>query len=76
MSALVRLMEKITGRPHQHKNADMVGDATAKLLATTDNFSKKLRPYSEAADPLSMLFEDIQNQKRGGSGNAGTKFFS
>lgn len=81
MSIFVRLVEKVTGRPHQHHNADMVSHATTRLLAAADNFSRQIKPYSEANDPLTMLFNDIREQRKtseGGDGNrnSGPKLFS
>lgn len=76
MSALVRLFEKFAGKPHEHRNADMVAAATANLINAAETFSNRIKPYAEAANPLEMLMEDIKAQRREGDGNAGPKFFT
>lgn len=72
MSLLVRIIETLTGRPHQHHNAEMVSAATRNLLATTANFSKKIEPYSLQEFPLDALIHDIKNQRKRAQGNNGT----
>lgn len=71
MSVAIRLWEKLTGRPHEHHNARMVHDATSKLLEANANFFARIKPYSEAEDPLAMLLKDALNQR--GRGNGSTK---
>lgn len=60
---LVRIWEAVTGRQHQTRNADMVRTATIRLLDTADEFCEKVQSYSEAGDPVDMLFEDIKRQR-------------
>lgn len=76
MSLLVRIMETLTGRPHQHHNAEMVSEATRNLLATTDNFNKSIEPYSMEDSPLDALIHDIKTQRRSRRTNGTSKFHS
>lgn len=62
---LYRLWETVTGRPHEKRCEDMVREATNRLIRAADNFSEKvIKPYSQSDDPVKMLFEDIERQRR------------
>jgi hypothetical protein len=73
MTILVRLFEKLTGKPHQHRNAQKVAAAVGDLRRDVSALSSKLRPYTEADDPLVALMTDVFNQRqmRNGHDRAG-----
>lgn len=66
MGFLVRLFEKITGRPHRHDDAAMVSAAAHDLTDSIRELSATLRPYNEKNDPLVALMRDVLNNRRRG----------
>jgi hypothetical protein len=64
MTAFIRLLEKITGRPHRHGNARMVSEAADGLRREVRELSDTLHPYAEADDPLVALMTDLFNQRQ------------
>jgi hypothetical protein len=64
MTILVRFFEKLTGNPHQHRNARKVAAAVGDLRHDVSALSLKLRPYAEADDPLVALMTDVFNQRQ------------
>lgn len=73
MSVFVRLMEKLTGRPHQHRTAQKVSEVTADLREDVQMLAVRMRPYVEADDPLVALMTDVYNQRQlrnGGNGSS------
>lgn len=73
MGWAVRLMEKITGTPHRHENAQRVSVAAAELTESTRQLSASLMPYLESDDPLVALMTDVFNKRQMGS-HAKTEF--
>jgi len=73
---LTRIWETFTGRPHETRNADQVRTATIRLLDTADDFIEKVNLYSEAVDPIDMLFEDIKRQRETARRNDESEFRS
>jgi hypothetical protein len=64
MTILVRLFEKLTGKPHQHRNAQKVAAAVGDLRRDVSALSSRLRPHAEADDPLVALMTDVFNQRQ------------
>jgi|GraSoiStandDraft_16_1057320.scaffolds.fasta_scaffold817407_3 hypothetical protein len=64
MTIFVRLMEKLTGEPHQHRNAQKVADVARELRQEVHELSTTLRPYTESEDPLVALMTDVFNQRQ------------
>ncbi|WP_065755184.1 hypothetical protein [Bradyrhizobium paxllaeri] len=64
-----RLIEKLTGRPHRHDNAQLVKQAAGELRRDVGKLSSMLRPYMEADDPLVALMTDLFNQRQMRAGN-------
>jgi hypothetical protein len=64
MTLFTRLFEKITGRPHRRANADLVSEAARDLRRDAEGLRSKLRPYSQADDPLVALMTDVFNQRQ------------
>ncbi len=75
MSVWVRLMEKLSGSPHQHSESDMVHAAAARLSERAEELAAALKPYRESEDPLVMLLTDaiVQRGFAEGTGNAKTE---
>lgn len=67
---LVRILEKLTGQPHNHHHADRVADAVAELGRDVRKLSDALRPYSEASDPMVALMTDVFNDRQLKNGGA------
>lgn len=61
---MVRLLEKITGRVHQHKHADKVNEVAGHLKKEVAEFSERLKPYTESDDPLTALMTDVYNKRQ------------
>jgi hypothetical protein len=64
MTIFVRLMEKLTGEPHQHRNAQKVADVARELRQEVHELSTTLRPYVESDDPLVALMTDVFNRRQ------------
>lgn len=64
MALLVRLLEKLSGKPHKHENARVVSQAAAGLREDVHAFTTMLHPYVEADDPLVALMTDVFNQRQ------------
>jgi len=64
MTIFTRLLETITGRPHQRQNARRVADAANDLRRDVGALSSRLRPYTESDDPLVALMTDVFNQRQ------------
>jgi hypothetical protein len=69
MTLFVRLMEKLSGRPHQHYTAQKVSDMASDLRQDVNSLATKMRPYAEADDPLVALMTDVFNQRQMRNGN-------
>jgi hypothetical protein len=77
MGWVVRLYEKLTGRPHRHDDAEMVSAAAKELSSSIRELSATLKPYNESGDPLVALMTDVlDHRRRGGSRDAKSKFYS
>jgi hypothetical protein len=61
---LSRFFEKITGRPHQHHNAERVTDVVAALSCDVRKLTESLQPYVEANDPLVEFMTDVFNKRQ------------
>ncbi|MEH2525882.1 MULTISPECIES: hypothetical protein [unclassified Bradyrhizobium] len=64
MTVLVRLLEKLTGRPHQHRHARWVANIASDLRRDISELQATLRPYAEAEEPLVALMTDIFNDRQ------------
>lgn len=76
MSWPVRLIEKLTGKPHRHDNAARVSLAAAELSESTRELSRHLKPYLESDDPLVSLMTDVFNRRQMGPGDGESEFRS
>jgi hypothetical protein len=64
MARLTRILELLTGRPHQHRYADEVRVAARELRHTAKNLNMILGPYSKSEDPLRSLMTAILRARR------------
>lgn len=63
MSAFVRIVEVITGKPHRYEESRKVSEATSALRDDVQKLAEKIKPYVEADDPLVALMTDLFNQR-------------
>ena len=64
MTKLVRVIEKLTGTPHRHDNADRVHRAAVQVSQAVDGLNATLKPYTKTPDPLVALLTDIFNNRQ------------
>jgi hypothetical protein len=64
MTILTRLIEKLTGRAHQKQNLAMVSQVATDLSRDVDDLTDKLKPYTQADDPLVALMTDVFNDRQ------------
>ena len=68
MTIFVRLVEKLTATPHQHRNAESVAYVAHDLRQEVHKLSSTLRPYVESDDPLVALMTDVFNHRQMNNG--------
>jgi propanediol dehydratase small subunit len=69
----VRFMERLTGKPHQHHNAERVTDVAPDPREDIHKLSTTLRPYVESDDPLVALMTDVFNRRQLANGKPGAQ---
>ena len=64
MGVLMRLYEKMTGRPHQHRHAKAAVEAHEDLRREVGELHEALQPYVDTDDPLVALMTDMFNNRQ------------
>jgi hypothetical protein len=76
MGWIVRLYEKLTGRPHRHDDAAMVSAAAKDLSSSIRELTATLKPYNQSKDPLVALMRDVIQRRDRGHPDEQSKFHS
>jgi hypothetical protein len=64
MACFLRLWEKLSGAPHQHRVAERVKEAADDLSASARHVREQLRPYEDAPDPFVALMADLYRKRQ------------
>jgi len=64
MSALVRLWENLTLRPHRTELSERVAAAADELQIEARALKEQLQPYVDSGDPLTAMMFDLYAKRR------------